>query len=306
MLQQIYVLHGIQTPTTFYSQLEEASPTPGINAMLQGPAGAAWPNFRGIRSLKPEVSFRTSQLTTLLAQCPAGFASLAAGNTDLYYRAVTELGTRVADGTAVHKRLRIAKGFMHWTSLSARHQQEASASGRVVAIADGTHVPIVAAGTVALSGTPGAGQSFGLGPVTVNSVPLDGVQEMTVDLGITLYQVGGASLVYDTCVAVKEYNPVITLRGLDLSAWTTYGIAGTALTGLTAYLRALRSDADGAAYEADATAAHIKFVVGATGMVCVEPIQGTGSAEASDGLRIYLRGAPGTFPLTITTGETIA
>jgi hypothetical protein len=307
----VYVLHGIQTPSAFFSQVEEAGPTPAAQQMLAAPAGIPVPMFRGIRGLKPEVPFRTTQLNTLLGLCTianCGGADLSAGNTDLYYRAVSNMGVRVADGTQSHKRLRMNKAYLHWRTLTARHQGEASADCRLVAMYDGSNAPMVPAGGVALAGTPATGQLFGLGPVTINGSALGDELEMSVDLAPTFYVAGGGSQPYDTFLAVKTINPVITIKRLDQSAWTVFGAVGGPLTGngFVAYLRAMCADATGGvAYVADTTGAHIK-ISALAGMVCVEGSSGGGDSESSNTLKIYLRTATwGVDPLTIATGQTI-
>jgi len=101
---------------------------------------------------------------------------------------------------------------------------------------------------------------------------------------------------WPTFVALKEINPVVTLRGLDLAPWTSWGPNGCALTGLTLYLRRCCADAAGGfPYVPDATAAHIAFTA-AAGLVAVENTGGGGNSEATTGLRVYLRGADSVTP----------
>jgi hypothetical protein len=302
----VHILHGIQTPAQFYSQVEDATPQSGLSSMIGTPAGLVSPLFMGIRGAKPNVSFRTTQLATLLAECGLYGADLSAGNTDLFYRKVTNLGTREAAITATHTRMRIAKAFMYWRSITARHQSEATAEANLVAVFDGTNVPIVSTGSVALSGTPTAAEFFGLGPISINTVALPSDTEMSIDLGVEMLTAGSNSEVYDSFVAVKAIRPVITIRSLSIESWATYGLIGTALTSFSGYLRKCNADAaGGVAYVADATAQHIKFTATA-GIITVDQTSGGGASEAGTSLKIYLRSATqGAAPLTISTASAI-
>jgi hypothetical protein len=303
-----YVLHGIKTPSYFYSQVEDATPNAQAQALLGMCAGWHQPMFRGVRSLSPEITWRTTNLYTALLECGLVGKDNSAGNTDLYYRQATNLGTRVAEGTASHMQLRMAKAFQYIKSISARHQQEATAEMHTVGLYDGSNVPIVATGSVALSGTTAPVGWYGLGPVSINGTAIDGVEEMTIDFGVELMRRGQNSEAYERYCLVKSINPVITLRGTTLEGWTTYGPVGVALngsSGFTGYLRKVNTDAQAIAYFADVTVAHPKFV-GAYGTVRVESTGGGGNSEAVTGLRIELR-APDTSHdcLSITPASAI-
>jgi hypothetical protein len=304
----VHVLHGIQTPTTFYSQLEEATPSPQASVMPGYPAGIHNPLFKGIKGLKPSVPFRTTQLKTLLLQTGLYGADQSAGNVDLFYRKVTNLGTREADATAAHTRMRMAKAFLYTKSLNARHQGEATAEAEVIPIFDGTNVPIVAAGSVALGGTSSAVEFFGLGPISINGIALPGDIDLTIDFGIELIRIGSASEAYDSFVAIRAINPIITIRSLTIESWASYGIVGAALssTGFVGYLRKLNADVSGGtAYVSDATAQHIKLSA-ANGFVAVNNSSGGANNEVGTELKIYPRSTTATAsPMSIDTASTI-
>lgn len=302
----VHILHGIKTPSQFYSQVEDATPQSGLSSLIGAPAGLVSPLFMGVRGAKPSVSFRTTQLATLLAECGLYGADLSAGNTDIFYRKVTNFGTREADATTTHTRMRMTKAFMNWRSITARHQSEATAEVNLTAMYDGTNAPIVSTGSLALSGTPTAAEFFGLGPISINTVALPGDTEMTIDLGVEILTAGSNSESYDSFIAVKSVRPVITIRSLSIESWASYGIIGTALTSFAGYLRKCNADASGGvAYVADATAQHIKFTASA-GIITVDQTSGGGSSEAGTTLKIYLRSASAsTAPLTIATASAI-
>lgn len=282
----VFSLHGINLAgTSFLSQIDEASPTPGIQQMLGAPAGFPQPMFRGVKGLKPVIPFRTSQLATLFA-ANAFFVDLSAGNTDLIYRSMTNLGTRGALSSSLHTRIRLNKGWWVCKEIQARLQQEATAQVELFAVYDGTNAPMVAAGTVSATGTPIAAEHFALGPVSVNGVQLAGAQEVTIDPGFQLIQLSG-NYPYDAFIGIKSSDPKITIKGVDITPWSSYGVSA-AISSATIYLRKMNADgANGLPYIADATAAHILFSA-TNGLITVNS-SGGGQSEATSEITLYLR-----------------
>lgn len=300
-VSSVHVLHGIKTPSNFYTQVEEATPSPGASVILGASAGHIQPLFRGIPAYKPSVGFKTTQLATLLAE--AGLYGVAlTGNTDCLYRKTVAFGTREALASTVHTQIRLHDAFLSWRGLTARHQGIASIDAVISALFDGTNAPMAATAGVALTGNnPAAGEYFALGPVSVNGSVLTGVQEASIDMGIEYIEAGSASEAYPSFIAVRAVNPTITLRGLDLG-WGTYGATGTALSACIVYLRKLTADGN---YVADATAQHIKFT-GTNGLITIDSTGGGGNGEATTGLKLSLRAANATAEaLTVSTASAI-
>jgi hypothetical protein len=280
----VYVLHGVKTPSSFYSQVHGATPSPQVQAVLQYGSGYPQPLFKGVVGYKPIITFRTSQIATLLAECGLLGVSHAGGNCDVYYRQVTDFGSRDAATATTAMRLRLENAFMYWRTISAGHRTRAMAEVTLCGLFDGTNAPIIPAGDVEIAGTPSAAEFFGLGPVEINTVTLDGVQQMNLDLGTKLIQAGSASELYDTFVGVQEINPKITIRGLATEPWTTYGLVGEELTSLVCFLRKLNNQlAGGLAYVADACEHHVSIGANA-GTITLEDTQAGDNGEAMTGL----------------------
>jgi len=184
--------------------------------------------------------------------------------------------------------IKLENAYMYVKSLQANHQGRATAEVRIGGVYDGTNAPIIPLGDIACPGTPSAEEYFGLGPVTLNDAELDGVQDLSIDLGVETYERGSASELYDTFFGIKQINPKVTLRGLATEPWNDYGLIGTQLTGFVAYLRKLNNQlAGGLATVANATAAHI--AIGATaGTLTIADTQAAGNGEAMTGLLLDL------------------
>ena len=298
-----YVLHGIVTPSSFYSQLESASPRSGVGSFNVIPAGHTQPLFVGAHEVKPEITFGTHQLATALAEFGILGSDLSAGNVDFHYKKLDELADRVADASTAHIRLRAAEAFGYLQSISANQGQLATASGTLALAYDGTNAPLVPAGSLALGGTPTGTENFTLGPVSINGSAVNGVQSMSIELNPEVIMLSGDGEVYSTFIAIKSIAPVVTITTHTLDAWASYGLGGTALSAFSAFLR--KKDADGDNI-ANATASHIGFS-GATGKVTVESSDGTGSDPATATIKIELRAANAAGnALTVNTATAIS
>jgi len=286
----VHVLHAVNCGATSYTVLSDATPQALVEALVEFASGHAEPLFAYVRSARPEIRFTTQQVGVAFNQFGRFGADLSAGNTDLLYRAVTDLGTRDALAATTGIRLRMANAFGFIESVRAGHRDTASCAVRIVAPYDGVNAPIVAAGSIAVTTAPAAAEFYGLGPVSINAASVPGVQEMTLELAPDLLMAGDASELYDTLAAIRTITPVMTLRGLDLARWTTYGLTGTALTALTAYLR--RKDSDGGNV-ADGTTTHAS-ITATKGIILLDQTSGGGNTEAQTALRLQLRSADDT------------
>lgn len=282
----VYVLHGIQTPTNFYSVVQDATPAPVVDAMVQFAAGHPQPLFTSTRTVKPEVTFTTHQVGTAISEFGLMGLDLSGGNVDLYYRLAADHGARVAGATTSHIRLRMVNAFGYIRTIRAAHRAEATVEIRICATYDGSNAPLVAAGGVALSGTSAAAEFYTLGPATVNTTSVGG-QDASVELNPDVIEVGDEGEVFNTFVAIRTIQPIVTLRGFDVSQWANIGLTGTPLSALVVYLRRKAADGDNVA---NGTSAHCK-VTGGTGLITIDNSNGGGNAEAQLGLRIFCRAA---------------
>jgi hypothetical protein len=282
----VHVLHGILlSGSTFISQLTDTTPASNHEELIGRASGHPDPLFIANRGVRPDVTFNSTQLKTLLDAVGSDYAAdLSAGNTDLFYKKVTNLGTREAAASTVHKRMRMASGILYVESIGAAHQQDAAMSCRIVPIYNGTNNPIVPAGSLALAGTPAVTSFFTLGPVVINSSQLPGVQSWRLMLGNSMLELGGDGEIFNTFCAIGETEPFLEVSGLE-HAWDTYGLEGTAVSALTFALRKKATDGSNVA---NGTAEHIVFT-GSGGKIGVVNTQGGGNSPAATTLRIPLR-----------------
>lgn len=303
----LYVLHGVKTASNFYSQIEDTTPEANQQIIQSYGTGFPEPLFTGVVGARPDVTFKTGQLTTAIGELGLFGADLSGGNVDLYYKKLANRGTRVADATTEHVRFRMASAFGYMRSITAGHQSLAKADVRLVPIYDGTNAPVVPAGSLALTGTPTAAENFCLGPITINGSTLYGAQDVTIDFGCQVDESGSDSEPWTSFLSLNEIRPTITIRGLAIEPWTTYGVIGTALTSLTLYLRKVSKEATGGVpYIANGTSAHIKFTATA-GLITPINTSGGGNTKVNTGLKITLDAADtSTRSIVMATGQAIS
>lgn len=300
-LSTVKVLHGINTPSNFYSVLESASPMANLDIVAETPAGHTQPLFTAIRNVRPVFQFTTKQVVAAMAEFGILGADLS-GNCDFLYRNAANLGTRVADATTSHTRLRAAQAHGVLETITVRHDAEATAACRVVATYDGVNEPVVPVDNIALTGIAAAVSGlFTLGPVSINGSTLDGVDEMTLALNPTVEELAADGEPFVTFSHVATIAPELRLTSYS-NTWATYGLDGTALTAFVGYLRAKQADGVNAA---NAATSHASISASA-GIITVERTEATASNASRTTLRIPLRAASAAGnAVTFTTGIAI-
>lgn len=306
-IASVGVLHGIQNSSTFLSQISNMRVTTEIQNIIAESAGQPFPLFTGPMAISPSLAFDCTQLKTILDMTGAltSIVDLSGANTDLLFKATTDLGRRLADASTGHIRFRMSQAYLALNQITAGHNSEATASCILGTTYDGTNAPLVAAGSVALSGTPVGATHWLAGPVSLNASALSGIQDISIDFGRRLIVLGADGELYPTFCACQFYSPTLTFRTLT-HVWQTYGITGTALSGsagaLTAYLRKVSNTGR----VADGTAEHIKFT-GTTGTIQVEEASGGNNEPSMVTVRVTLVGASSTAePIAVDTASTIS
>ena len=253
-----YYLHGILLPGgTWISSLTDTTPKAAVQHITEFAPSAIVPSFRGGYGARPEISFTTPQIKTILDTCGLVGADLSASNVDLFYKRATNLGTREAIADLDHLRIRCVRSMLVWDRISARQGQLATVSCRLVPTYDGTNAPLQPTGGVAITAEIKTADFFTLGPVAINGTNVDGAIEWDLNLNLTYKEQASEGEPYLSYFGVHRHDPVLTVTPEDLGYWATIDVTGLTMTALVAYLRKL--DADDVGPLADGTAEHIKF-----------------------------------------------
>lgn len=286
-VSSVYYLDKVILPSSVeFHALGNARLDAGITSMIERGAGEVAPNFIATQMQKPTIPFTTPQLATLLTNVGVNGASIASAT--LYLKHGATAG-RVARATTTHKQVACTTALIYWTTIRLPHNGVGTADVVIVPVYDGTNAPLILTASVALSGTVSAQSYFGAGPVYINNSAVGAVQEITINSGCQLVEVGGESDVYNTFVGVQSVEPSIEVRTFHTINWASgITLTGTALdgtNGVVAYGR--KYSADGQRVS-NATTEHIRFLQ-LNGRIIPLDTSGDGSNIVSDRFRVELR-----------------
>jgi len=282
-LANTYYPHAIlfgASPTI--TQLTDVDASNNVQDFMEFSASEFGPQFVGLMAANPNINFTTRDLKTVFDDLDDEdlAVNLSAGNVDLWYKQGKPLGTRTADITAAHIRARLTTNAMaYWRSFRVRQGQAAELACSLVTQWDGTNDPLIFTGSTALSGTSAVNQVYSLGLVDINGTDLTGVTSVDWDNNVRLETISSDGEAFPGFVGIETMSPEITIETMDTTQLATFDLRGTALTGLTVYLRKMQRDN---IFVIDATAEHIKI-------------------SATDGI-VYgegVRGSPGEARLTV-------
>lgn len=284
----IYRIDKLVAGSSFTLQASEnQTPTPGIQSMIESAAGEGAPNFIATDRTAPSIGFSTKQLATLLGA--VGSSGLAiSGNTDLYYKLATTTGN-VARATASHQRIRAASAIAYWSRVTLPGSGAGSADVMICPVYDGSNEPFVYAGSTALSGSIAASALayFVCGPVYINGSQLGAIQEITIESGAREIPEYSDGEHHPTFRRIDSIAPVITIKTISASGWSSPGPAGLALDGADGIVAYGRKIAQNGTRVADATTEHLSFT-GLNGRAILVDSRGTGTGAVEDTIRVEL------------------
>lgn len=294
------LLHGIQNSSTFISQFTSCEVSPGVESLLVHAAGQVNPQFVAALGISPEIRFGTTQMKTVLDLAGVSVSDLSGANTDLWFKAAADQGNRVASASSAHHRYRAAQALLEIQSITAGHRSLAQANCRMILGFDGTNVPLIYAGSQALSGTPTAAENYVLGECHLNGSEIDGCQDISIDFGRQMIQIGSSGELYPTFNAEGTTSPTITIRAHNAGYWATTALA-LAVTSGSFYLRKLKT----VGREADDQVVHIKFAV-TNGLAHIDTTSGDGMSPSITTIVIKPVAASSTTNAVILTSSAIA
>lgn len=234
-------------------------------------AGSPYALNTTIKSVKPKFSFSTRDITKSIATCGlVGLNILGTTNPGVEMFSAQMLNGVIRSGST-HRKVRMSTGRLVIRKISVSHQEDAQADLEAVSLWDGTNLPFVPTGSLALPGTPADPGRFTLASVSVGGVAIPGVQSLDIDFGITLDMFGGDSNVFDTDMLLSKIQPIITLKTMHTDLFAVSG--GVPLLGLTGTqantIIKLRKRLTGASpFVANATAEHISITT--AGILSIE------------------------------------
>lgn len=284
------------TPTATFSTIQNQDIKGGAEWFTVHPAGHPAPLFGAISKVRPEISFSTPQIDTVLGALTTWGAAISAKT---YQKLSSGVAPYARSATTSYKHT-IAQALAFWSNITLPATGEASANVMVRPIYDGTNSPIAFAGSSALpSGVLVATNEFAAGPVSINGTALDGIQSITISSGTNFMSKGDASSVYDTYGDLSVGQCVVTIKTLNRINWSTIILSGLGVTDLTFYAKKWANKSSNS-FVANATAEHILFN-SATALARPDDTSASGGDLYSDTMS-FLVLAPDdtTAPLSVT------
>jgi len=235
----VHTLYAVAvTALDLCDQIQRFRVNTAIEKWLLAGDGAVDPTFVAVARQQPAIEFSSTKVATILTNCGVSGLQLTTGaELTAFFQKVAEGGTRA--GVTSHLKLVINEGILIPQQIVAGNDQPATISLLAVASYNGTNDPIVLTASQTLAGTPVVSEAFVAGPVTINGSTIHGVQSITINFGIRLWQLSGDGLVWPTFVAIAERRPSISIVTPDPLNLNTFGLAGIAqsATNSVVYLR---------------------------------------------------------------------
>ncbi|MDQ3288916.1 MAG: hypothetical protein M3Q42_11800 [Pseudomonadota bacterium] len=219
-------------------QMQGFAANPQAQVSRRYVGGAVDPKAHLLASGKPQVSFGTRDLATLLGTVNPllGLASAAGGST--FRLQERDEGQGVFLTTATHETLSLAKSHLLVNSLSARQDDAEGAIAQCVAHAlyDGTNEPILHAtgADFSLLTPPAFTSEFFMGPVYHNGVQVAGVTEHSVEFGTQFMPFATDGDIWPRKGYVARRAPVIKFSTLKVGQVAALSKSLRALSGTLA------------------------------------------------------------------------
>lgn len=284
-------------------QITAQSLNPSMMEALRNAGAAADPTMISMHGGQPSMMLSTSALATVLTG--VGISCLEVeGDVDeagvvAYWEKMQASGVRASG--SVHLSATMKRAIVVPRTLTAEQDADASFDLEIIGISDDVTCPVIMSVTAALPATANVvGEAFTVGPVTLSTGAIADPTRITLDFGIALLIDKTEGLPWPRYVVVQTRQPEIRIGCRDLAQINTLGIAGSAFTSGSFYLR---GHVAGGIVAADGVAAHIK-VSWYTGAARVESLAQDAPGQAELVIRPIYDGTHAI--LTIATGQTIS
>lgn len=271
MISNLWKLSAVVTPGGTIGQIVDQDYAPNLQEIVEGGAGTINPEFTGVMEGKPMLSFTTTALHAALAI--VGFNCYAiASATDFYFQSIAQ-GGLVDIANPTHIKVTTSLGMIIPKTLEASQGKTARLTYDMYALsADGLAAPMTITTGQALPTATQVSELFTLGPVKINAGALGAAQSVKWDFANKEEILGSDGEPYPTFAGISNrYGIRCAVNGFDVSALSTFGMAGVALTSFVTYFRKLAS---GGTRVANATAQHVKLS-GTKGMLYPRGAKGT-------------------------------
>ncbi len=261
-----FQLYAVKSGSTLIHQLSDATLSRNVQELVETPVGGTLPLFTGELGQRPDLTFSSHQLKSLLTLL--GLAGADTGIAKLFGRKVTNKTGQAAVGSTVHASWTSAASMGYLTTISASNRGRAQANVRIVFLYDGTNPTIVYSGSASLDAFTTAVEQYILGGIVLGGSVLDATNDFTLNLNPQVLEPEDDFQFDPSFCAITKIEPTIEFSTADPSIWSSNG---TETTNLKVNLLAVKKDGK---READADAKHI-VLASTLGQVRCQSIGGT-------------------------------
>lgn len=253
-LTKVFQLYGVKCGSTVLHQLQDATLSRNVMEQLETPVGGVMPLFVAEMGQKPDVSFTSHQLKSLITLM--GIDGADTGIVKLLGRKTANKTGPVAVGTGEHASWTAAASMGHIASISAGNRQRANAQCKINILKDGTTTTIVYSGTATVDAVTAAAEQFILGPIVIDGTVIEGTNDLSINFNPQIIE-SDDDYAYDPVfAAVQKTEPTIEFSTTDPGIWALDGTEFDSGGPVKVNLIALNNNGQ---RELDATTAHILF-----------------------------------------------
>jgi hypothetical protein len=269
-LSNVYTIAGVSAGGTVFKDIRDSTLSPNLQMALLGASGTGFKTFVAVQRIAPVLDFTSGDIKAILAKLTNQIALAIDGDFLLYFQKMAEGGVRSAGST--HTKGTVAKGILIPQSISLRDGADATITCQLIMTsADGSTTPLALAGSQALIAAAGAAAGWTLGPVTINGTALEGVEDVTINFGVSPQVLGASGMVYPTFAGVMSVDPSITITAASIDEFISWGLDGIVQSATDSTIE-IQDMAEGG-------------VRGSAPIICTidEALFATGSVKAADG-----------------------
>lgn len=228
-LENVYTIAGMMTGATVFRDIRSQTINPQLQAMVLGGSGTGLNTFAAVGQLNPIIDFTSGDIKRILAAMTNQIALPIDNDFYIWLQKMAQGGIRAAGAT--HVKGTIAKGMVIPVSLRLvdGDVQSAALTCQILLVStDGTTSPLALAGSQTLVVSGGAAEGWTLGEVSLNGTVLEGVEEVTIEFGITPSTLGASGMPYKTFCGVLMVDPTVRITAASLDEFISTGLSGTA------------------------------------------------------------------------------
>jgi hypothetical protein len=269
-LTKITRLYAVKCGSTVFDQLGDATLSPNVQGLLITPPGGSIPLFSANVSERPDVSFSSAMVETILGLF--GMAGGSAGITKLIGQEVVNLTGPTAIGSGAHSTWQSPAALGYVNAISASNRSLASAQVMLRLLRSGATPVITYAGTATITEALTGTEAFVMGPVVIDGDLIEGTNDLSVSLNPVVVESDPDYQTEPVFAAVKATAPAISFTTTDPDIWDLHNTEFGAGADAGAFANLVKLDQNARQFAAASTE-HINFEA-ANGRITCEQISG--------------------------------